>query len=256
MLALNPLFLTLDALLLTLDALFLAPARLWLAHAGLADSALLLTLLAHCAALLTFGRAYLRLWRAVEGAAGLHVAAPVLAPVAAVLTAILPQVLPILAPVLTDILPVVAAEIAAVFAAILADVLADVLAVAAPLLLVAPTLLAPILAISVLHRKAASAGAIVEPGAVTGIIEVVVIAAAIADLAKAEPGIAAVEAVIGRIAVAIGVIATGIAAAADPDGDTAIAAIIAHAIGAGGQRDRAQRDGGDTDGLAAIVLED
>lgn len=225
------------AIALGLTTLPVAPS-LALLDAGLADLSLLALLPALDLLLAILGgRAAHPLAFALAGARHrVGAVAPFLPPVATILRRI--------APVLPDI------------AAIITPVPTEVLTVGAPLLLVLPTLLPPILPLAVLHRKAPPARAIIDPRAVSGIIEVVVIAAAKADLAKAEACVAAVEAVPRRIAIAIRVIAAGKAAAAHTDADTAIAAITAAAISAGGQGHGAQCDGGDADSLAAVVLKE
>ena len=174
-----------------------------------------------------------------------------LAPVEAT---VLPHVASVDATVLTNVTPI--------FAPVLADsapVLTQILAACTPLLLVLEALLRPVLTLTVLHGKAASAGAVVNPCAIAGIIEIVEIAAAKADLAKAKPDIAAVKAVIGRIAIALRIVAAAITSsvtsAADPDGHAAIAAIISAAISAGRKRDRSQCYCSDADGAAAAVLD-
>lgn len=111
-------------------------------------------------------------------------------------------------------------------------IIAKVPAIRPALLIILPALLPPIAPVTILHRKATTAGPIVNPRPIAGIVEIVPIAAAEADLAKAIAIIAAIPAVPGRKTVAIGIEAAS-KTAAHPDRDAAIAAIIVKTIDAG-----------------------
>lgn len=129
----------------------------------------------------------------------------------------------------TPVAPVI--ERFAPVAAPFLPIIAKVPAIRPALLIILPALLSPVAPVTILHRKATTARPIVNPRPVTGIVEIVPIAAAEADLAKAIAIIAAIPAVPGRKAVAIGIEAA-CQSAAQPDRDAAIAAIIVKTIDA------------------------